>query len=62
MLCKNADTESPAKSEAGQPRGDGDYLKKSCSVGAGRTGRSLKIQISQEFYLHKVSYLSPYKI
>jgi hypothetical protein len=40
--------------EAGQPRGDCPYLKNLDSVGAGRTGRSPKSQLPQEFYLRKV--------
>ncbi len=34
MFTQNADDESLADSEAGQPRGDCPYLNNSCSVGA----------------------------
>jgi hypothetical protein len=54
-VTQNADDESPAASQAGQPRGDGDYLKNSDSVRATRTGRSPKPRLPQEFYLRRVS-------
>jgi hypothetical protein len=53
-VTQNADNESLAASQAGQPRGDCPYLNNLCSVGDGRTGRSPKLQLSQEFYLRKV--------
>jgi hypothetical protein len=58
---QNEDDESLAARQAGQPRGDCPYLKNLDSVGAGRTGRSPKPRLSQEFYLRSVSwrYLEP---
>jgi hypothetical protein len=57
-VTQNADDESLAASMTGQARGHCPYLKNVDFVGGFATAGSPKPQLSQEFYLRKVSYSS----